>query len=62
MTAIDDLQSSYANFKIKHDVGRESKKKLKKVLHLTEVLVRHYLSEAQLRMDSFNKQFGTTRD
>ena len=44
MTAIDDLQSSYAQFKIKQESAKEVKRKVKKALQMTETLVHYYLN------------------
>ena len=47
MTAIDDLQSSYKQFKVRQEVGKDAKRKVKRAMQMTETLVRYYLSEAK---------------
>lgn len=49
MTAIDDLQSNYNNFKVKQETVKEVKRKTKKILYMVETLARYYLNEAQLK-------------
>jgi len=48
-TAIDDLQSSYKNFKAKQDVKKEVKLKVRRALRMMEVLTRFFLGEAHLK-------------
>ena len=43
MTAIDDMQSSYKQLKLKNEVNQFAKKKVKKVIKLIEDLVKHYM-------------------
>ena len=47
MTAIDDLNSSYRQLKLKNEVSQFAKKKVKRVIKLIEDLVKHYMLEAQ---------------
>ena len=56
MNVIDDLQSSYAQFKIKQEAGKESKKKIKQIVQKFETLTRYYLFEAQSRIDPTKNQ------
>ena len=56
MTAIDDLQSSYKQFKIKNEASKEAKKKVKRTLKMTETLVMYYLNEAQLKVEIKKEQ------
>ena len=56
MTAIDDLQASYKQFKIKQEANKEAKKKLKKTLKMTETIIRYYLNEAQLKTEMRTEQ------
>ena len=47
MTAIDDLQSSYKQFKARQEMSKDAKRKVKRAMQMTETLVRYYLSEAK---------------
>ena len=58
MTAIDDLQSSYKQFKVRQEVGKDAKRKAKRAMQMTETLVRYYLSEAKGKLLEQTRQKG----